>query len=85
MEQETEASYMRIVATFSIFVVSLLGEAQMTGVIVEPVTDWPLISAVSFPTLSKRISFLRIPRIIFFIGKHFGTGLFAIQNASTRV
>ncbi|KAN0078108.1 Zinc/iron permease [Tylopilus felleus] len=31
--------------------------------------------AVSFPTLSKRISFLRIPRIIFFIGKHFGTGV----------
>ncbi|KAF8123560.1 zinc iron permease [Boletus edulis] len=31
--------------------------------------------AVSFPALSKRISVLRIPRIIFFIGKHFGTGV----------
>ncbi|KAF8837664.1 Zinc/iron permease [Paxillus ammoniavirescens] len=31
--------------------------------------------AVSFPSLSKRVSFLSIPRIIFFIGKHFGTGV----------
>ncbi|PPQ70357.1 hypothetical protein CVT26_013791 [Gymnopilus dilepis] len=31
--------------------------------------------AVSFPTLSKRIRFLRIPAIFFFIGKHFGTGV----------
>ncbi|KIK96962.1 hypothetical protein PAXRUDRAFT_825400 [Paxillus rubicundulus Ve08.2h10] len=31
--------------------------------------------AVSFPSLSKRVSFLSIPRVIFFIGKHFGTGV----------
>ncbi|KAF9240831.1 hypothetical protein BU15DRAFT_45454, partial [Melanogaster broomeanus] len=31
--------------------------------------------AASFPALSKRVSFLSIPRIIFFIGKHFGTGV----------
>ncbi|KAK7028335.1 Zip-like iron-zinc transporter [Favolaschia claudopus] len=31
--------------------------------------------AVSFPTLSKRSSLLRIPHIAFFIGKHFGTGV----------
>ncbi|OCH91557.1 Zinc/iron permease [Obba rivulosa] len=31
--------------------------------------------AVSFPTLSKRIRYLRIPSIVFFIGKHFGTGV----------
>ncbi|KAJ3489170.1 hypothetical protein NLI96_g2321 [Meripilus lineatus] len=31
--------------------------------------------ASSFPTLSKRISYLRIPRILFFLGKHFGTGV----------
>ncbi|KAG9312484.1 zinc iron permease [Chiua virens] len=55
MKQEVEAFYMRILATFFIFVVSLL--------------------AVSFPTLSKRISLLRIPSIVFFIGKHFGTGV----------
>ncbi|KZT18786.1 Zinc/iron permease [Neolentinus lepideus HHB14362 ss-1] len=33
------------------------------------------LSAASFPTLSRHIKFLRVPRIIFFIGKHFGTGV----------
>ncbi|TFK38474.1 ZIP zinc transporter-domain-containing protein [Crucibulum laeve] len=31
--------------------------------------------AVSFPGVSKQIAFLRIPHILFFIGKHFGTGV----------
>ncbi|KAG2036630.1 Zinc/iron permease [Suillus americanus] len=31
--------------------------------------------ASSFPLLSKRLTFLHIPRIVFFIGKHFGTGV----------
>jgi hypothetical protein len=31
--------------------------------------------AVSFPTASKRSSLLRIPHVVFFIGKHFGTGI----------
>ncbi|KII84827.1 hypothetical protein PLICRDRAFT_57339 [Plicaturopsis crispa FD-325 SS-3] len=33
--------------------------------------------AVSFPAVSKsdRLKFLRIPRIVFFVGKHFGTGV----------
>ncbi|KAF9558720.1 Zinc/iron permease [Agrocybe pediades] len=31
--------------------------------------------AVSFPTVSKQVPFLRIPGIVFFIGKHFGTGV----------
>ncbi|KAF5319166.1 hypothetical protein D9619_008518 [Psilocybe cf. subviscida] len=31
--------------------------------------------AVSFPGLSKRTPFLRIPEWLFFIGKHFGTGV----------
>ncbi|TDL20444.1 Zinc/iron permease [Rickenella mellea] len=31
--------------------------------------------ASSFPTLSKRIRYFRIPRVVFFIGKHFGTGV----------
>ncbi|KAF8641634.1 hypothetical protein AX16_009860 [Volvariella volvacea WC 439] len=31
--------------------------------------------AVSFPSLSKYVKFLRIPHIAFFIGKHFGTGV----------
>ncbi|OBZ73145.1 Zinc transporter 5 [Grifola frondosa] len=31
--------------------------------------------AVSFPTISSRIRFLRIPGIVFFVGKHFGTGV----------
>ncbi|KAI9463845.1 zinc iron permease [Boletus coccyginus] len=55
MGPETEAFRTRVVATFFIFMVSLL--------------------AVSFPSLSKRVSILHIPRLIFFIGKHFGTGV----------
>lgn len=35
--------------------------------------DVPL--AVSFPTISRRIPGLRVPSILFFIGKHFGTGV----------
>ncbi|CAA7264582.1 unnamed protein product [Cyclocybe aegerita] len=31
--------------------------------------------AVSFPTISKQVPSLRIPGILFFIGKHFGTGV----------
>ncbi|KAJ6558153.1 Zinc/iron permease [Mycena capillaripes] len=31
--------------------------------------------AVSFPSVSKRSSVLRIPHVAFFIGKHFGTGV----------
>ncbi|KAJ3864700.1 ZIP zinc transporter-domain-containing protein [Lentinula novae-zelandiae] len=31
--------------------------------------------AVAFPALSKKIRFLSIPKILFFIGKHFGTGV----------
>ncbi|KAL4066607.1 zinc iron permease [Scleroderma citrinum] len=31
--------------------------------------------ASSLPTLSKHVSSLRIPRIVFFVGKHFGTGV----------
>ncbi|KIM87853.1 hypothetical protein PILCRDRAFT_814564 [Piloderma croceum F 1598] len=31
--------------------------------------------ASSFPSVSKRVKFLRIPKIVFFIGKHFGTGV----------
>lgn len=32
-------------------------------------------TAVSFPNLSKQLSFLHIPPIVFFVGKHFGTGV----------
>ncbi|KAL0067006.1 hypothetical protein AAF712_005995 [Marasmius tenuissimus] len=31
--------------------------------------------AVSFPAISQKTSFLPIPKIVFFIGKHFGTGV----------
>ncbi|KAI0084576.1 Zinc/iron permease [Irpex rosettiformis] len=31
--------------------------------------------AVSFPAISKRARYLRIPSLVFFIGKHFGTGV----------
>jgi hypothetical protein len=38
-----------------------------------------LIPAVSFPGISKNNSFIRIPHLVFFIGKHFGTGMYRIQ------
>ncbi|KAF4565453.1 hypothetical protein EYR36_002024 [Pleurotus pulmonarius] len=31
--------------------------------------------AVSFPGVSRKVRFLRIPHVVFFIGKHFGTGV----------
>ncbi|KAI0072601.1 Zinc/iron permease [Panus rudis PR-1116 ss-1] len=31
--------------------------------------------AAWFPTLTKRTKYIRVPRIVFFIGKHFGTGV----------
>ncbi|KAI0338706.1 Zinc/iron permease [Trametopsis cervina] len=31
--------------------------------------------AVSFPSISKRVKSLRIPSLVFFLGKHFGTGV----------
>lgn len=34
-----------------------------------------ILAAVSFPALSKQIPFVRIPHLVFFIGKHFGTGI----------
>uniref|UniRef100_A0A0W0F8B7 Putative Zinc/iron permease n=1 Tax=Moniliophthora roreri TaxID=221103 RepID=A0A0W0F8B7_MONRR len=38
--------------------------------------------AVSFPAISKRSSFLPIPKIVFFIGKHFGTGKSILSTGS---
>ncbi|CEL53028.1 Zinc-regulated transporter 1 OS=Saccharomyces cerevisiae (strain ATCC 204508 / S288c) GN=ZRT1 PE=2 SV=1 [Rhizoctonia solani AG-1 IB] len=31
--------------------------------------------AAAFPTMAKRASYLQTPRVVFFIGKHFGTGV----------
>ncbi|KAM6499700.1 ZIP Zinc transporter domain containing protein [Amanita muscaria] len=31
--------------------------------------------AVSFPTISKQVPVIRIPHVVFFMGKHFGTGV----------
>ncbi|KAG9225447.1 hypothetical protein CCMSSC00406_0002950 [Pleurotus cornucopiae] len=33
------------------------------------------LTAVSFPGVSRKVRFLRIPHVVFFIGKHFGTGV----------
>ncbi|KAF8699632.1 Zinc iron permease, partial [Rhizoctonia solani] len=32
-------------------------------------------TAATFPTVAKRSSYLQTPRVVFFIGKHFGTGV----------
>jgi hypothetical protein len=44
--------------------------------------------AASFPTISKLLPVLKIPTIVFFIGKHFGTGVILatafIHSSMTR-
>ncbi|KJA18938.1 hypothetical protein HYPSUDRAFT_205019 [Hypholoma sublateritium FD-334 SS-4] len=51
----------------------LISEPRKLGVML--VILFVSLFAVSFPTISKQIPCLRIPGIIFFIGKHFGTGV----------
>lgn len=54
-----------------VFLVSLFGEftkSAHSGALTA-------FTAVSFPALSKRTSYIAIPRIVFFVGKHFGTGV----------
>ena len=63
----------KIGVSLAIFFLSLLGvfwscSSYHTG-------ELTLAQAVSFPSLSKRIKFLRIPSVVFFLGKHFGTGV----------
>ena len=59
----------------SIFFVSLFG--------LSPLPYWRFfpsnltvvyLIAVSFPAISKRVRNLHIPPIVFFVGRHFGTG-----------
>lgn len=64
-----------------IFAISLLGtflansrEIELTSAL-----------AVSFPAISKKIRFLTIPKILFFIGKHFGTGKLALLVAKLEL
>jgi len=67
----------RVGVMFGILFVSLFG---MFSSINGCYSNWLYIffvylpSAVSFPGISKKVSFLRIPHLVFFIGKHFGTG-----------
>ena len=54
-----------------VFLVSLFGTRHTLERRVEiPTTS----TAASFPSISKRVKSLRIPKIVFFVGKHFGTG-----------
>lgn len=67
----------RIQIMFLIFLVSLFGRSPSFVPDEIPLTigcSCPR-TAASFPTLSRRIPALRVPSILFFIGKHFGTGV----------
>jgi hypothetical protein len=55
-----------------VFFTSLFGTPVIGHVLRELLTP---VTAISFPSLSKRVSFLSIPRVVFFVGKHFGTGV----------
>ena len=60
-----------------ILVISLLGEqASISQTIPLPTFSF---TAVSFPGISASIPFLRIPHVVFFIGKHFGTGKLSLS------
>lgn len=65
----------RLAVMLSIFFVSLFG--------LSPLPYWRFfpsnltvvyLIAVSFPAISKRVRNLHIPPIVFFVGRHFGTG-----------
>jgi hypothetical protein len=67
----------KIIVMLLIFFVSLFGSSQLHPYQL-PLDSLPIAtphSAVSFPALSIRFQFLRLPRILFFIGKNFGTGV----------
>ncbi|KAF7789163.1 hypothetical protein EIP86_000100 [Pleurotus ostreatoroseus] len=63
-------------ASIVIFCVSLLGQWSWSySNIEEKSNSRGTLIAVSFPALSKRVKYLRIPSLVFFLGKHFGTGV----------
>ena len=63
-------------ASIVIFCVSLLGQWSWSySSIEEKSNSRGTLIAVSFPALSKRVKYLRIPSLVFFLGKHFGTGV----------
>jgi zinc transporter 1/2/3 len=67
--------YARLAVMALIFCVSLFGTRTPVPTVF-PVYLTPVPTAVSFPAVSKRIRYLHIPPIVFFVGKHFGTGRF---------
>jgi hypothetical protein len=67
----------RIGVMFGILLVSLLGTLPFPLHLPhKPYCPIFNPTAVSFPGISKKVSFLRIPHLVFFIGKHFGTGVY---------
>lgn len=64
----------RIQVMVIVLAISLFGKQSRPIRAVPLSTFLALGIAVSFPGVSKSIPFLRIPHIVFFIGKHFGTG-----------
>ena len=70
----------RFGVSLGIFLVSLFGEPVCLNIFYVYVsltlsTTNPTRAAVSFPSLSKSVKYVRIPSIVFFLGKHFGTGV----------
>ncbi|KIJ67160.1 hypothetical protein HYDPIDRAFT_126962 [Hydnomerulius pinastri MD-312] len=62
-------------ANVAAYLIGAKNEGLRTRIIATSVIFVVSLFASSFPSLSRRVSFLRIPRIVFFIGKHFGTGV----------
>jgi hypothetical protein len=62
----------KVGAMVSIFAVSLFGP-YIKPILSIFINDHH--TAVSFPSIANRIQVLRVPHIIFFVGKHFGTGI----------
>ncbi len=44
-------------------------------------SNFPIILASGFPSLSKRVPYIRIHHLVFFVLKHFGTGALRATNS----
>ena len=71
-EGEDEGTVERVLIMLLIFAVSLFG-AFFDLVCMISVRAYPV--AVSFPTITATFRSIRVPSILFFVGKHFGTGV----------
>jgi hypothetical protein len=82
-EDQSTPLELRVGIMVLIFCVSLFGMCLSISISLANVLH-PL-AAASFPTITRRVRSLSIPPIVFFVLKHFGTGLIVIASSHLRV